>query len=68
MTTYDDLSNCMKQIELAQANLLGFVMNDVHHNYGAAYYNYKYKYKKYGYGYGYGHNPDNDDKEEANAD
>lgn len=68
MTTYDDLSNCMKQIELAQANLLGFVMNDVHHNYGAAYYNYKYKYKKYGYGYGYGHNPDSDDKEEANAD
>lgn len=72
MTTYDDLSNCMKQIELAQANLLGFVMNDVHYNYGAAYYNYKYKYKKYGYGgYGYGYGYTNSDKkqlEEANAD
>ena len=55
MTTYEELANCMKQIELAQANMLGFVMNDVHHNHGAAYYNYKYKYKKYGYGYGYGY-------------
>ena len=61
MTTYEELSDCMKQIELAQANMLGFVLNDVHHNHGASYYNYKYKYKKYGYGsygygYGYGHN------------
>lgn len=71
MTTYDELSNCMKQIELAQANMLGFVMNDVYHNHGAAYYNYKYKYKKYGYGgygYGYGHNPTDEAKEEENAD
>lgn len=62
MTTYEELANCMKQIGLAQVNMLGFVMNDVHHNHGAAYYNYKYKYKKYGYGgygysYGYGNNP-----------
>ncbi len=36
--------------------MLGFVMNDVHHNHSSAYYNYKYKYKKYGYGgYGYGY-------------
>ncbi len=55
MTTYEDLANCMKQIELAKVNMLGFVLNDVHHNHGAAYYNYKYKYKKYGYGYGYGY-------------
>ena len=56
MTTYEELSNCMKQIELAHANMLGFVMNDVHHKHGAGYYNYKYKYKKYGYGgYGYGY-------------
>ena len=56
MTTYEELANCMKQIELAKVNMLGFVMNDVHHNHSSAYYNYKYKYKKYGYGgYGYGY-------------
>lgn len=64
----------MKQIGLTNANMLGFVMNDVHHNHGAAYYNYKYKYKKYGYGgygygYGYGYtNPDEKKLEEADAD
>ena len=69
MTTYEELSNCMKQIELAQANMLGFVMNDVHHNHGAAYYNYKYKYKKYGYGYGYGYvNPNEKRLEDTDAD
>jgi len=73
MTTYEDLANCMKQIELAKVNMLGFVMNDVHHNHGANYYNYKYKYKKYGYGgygygYGYGQNPDEQEKEDKNAD
>lgn len=65
MTTYDELSSCMKQIELAQTNMLGFVMNDVHHNHGASYYNYKYKYKKYGYGgYGYGYYGDNEGSKE----
>lgn len=75
MTTYEDLANCMKQIELAKVNMLGFVMNDVHHNHGANYYNYKYKYKKYGYGgyYGYGYSNNNTDdteetKEDSNAD
>lgn len=71
MTTYEELSSCMKQIDFAQANMLGFIMNDVHHNHGTAYYNYKYKYKKYGYGgygYGYGHDPNGDDKESKNAD
>lgn len=71
MTTYEELTSCMKQIGLANVNMLGFVMNDVHHNHGAAYYNYKYKYKKYGYGYGYGYgymNPDERKLEEADAD
>lgn len=66
-TTYDELSNCMKQIELAQANMLGFVMNDVHHKHGSSYYNYKYKYKKYGYGYG-ADAPDEKKAETKNAD
>ena len=71
MTTYEELSDCMKQIGLANANMLGFVMNDVHHNHGAAYYNYKYKYKKYGYVYGYGYgyiNPNEKKLEDDNAD
>ena len=73
MTTYEELSDCMKQIELAQANMLGFVLNDVHHNHGTSYYNYKYKYKKYGYGsygygYGYGHNSEEKETEAESAD
>ena len=72
MTTYEELSTCMKQINLAQVNMLGFVMNDVHHNHGAAYYNYKYKYKKYGYGgygYGYGYTSSTEKKlEESDVD
>ena len=66
ITTHEELSACMKQIDLAQANMLGFVMNDVHHNHRSYYYNYKYRYKykykdygygSYGYGYGYGRRP-----------
>lgn len=52
-TTYEELSSCMKQIELAQANMLGFVMNDIHHSRSSSYYNYKYKYKYKKYGYGH---------------
>jgi capsular exopolysaccharide synthesis family protein len=74
LTTYDELSACMKQINLAQANVLGFVMNDVHHRRSAAYYNnYKYKYKKYGYGgygygYGYGYRYGNNPSQDADDD
>ena len=70
-TTNEALTNCMKQIELAQANVLGFVMNDVYHKHGASYYKYKYKkygYGGYGYGYGYGQNTDEEEKETKNAD
>lgn len=67
-TTYEDVSNCMKQIELAQANMFGFVLNEIHHSYSGSYYNYKYKYK-YGYGsYGYGYKQDSEESEAANAD
>ena len=70
MTTYEELANCMNQIELAKVNMLGFVMNDVQLNHGSAYYNYKHKYKKYGYGaYGYGYTGDDNKKpENKNAD
>ncbi len=70
-TTYDELSNCMKQIKLAQANVLGFVINDVYKNHSSYYYNYKYRYKYkkygyggYGYGYGYGYKADETSEEE----
>lgn len=75
-TTNEALTNCMKQVELAQANVLGFVMNDVYHKHGASYY--KYKYKKYGYGYNYGYgygygykygrDPEEEKAEDENAD
>lgn len=70
ITTYADLNNSMKQIELADASLFGFIMNEVKHNHSGAYYNYKYKYKykDYGYGYGYGHRPQKDEEsDEATA-
>ena len=71
VTTEDELSDCMKQIDIANVNVLGFVLNDIYNQYGKSYYNYKYKYKKYGYyngyGYGYGHRSDKDkDKKDNN--
>ena len=56
VTTDEELANCMKQIELAQTNVLGFVLNDVHikRNTSNHYYR-KYGYSKGGYGYGYGY-------------
>lgn len=69
MTTYEELSACMKQIDLAQVNMLGFVVNGVYHNHGAAYYNYKYKKYGYSYGYGYGYTSSTEKKlEDSDAD
>ncbi len=48
-TTFEDVSSCMKQIDLAKTNMLGFVLNDICCNYGSRFYNYKYKYKDYSY-------------------
>ncbi len=61
-TTYEDLASCMKQIELAKANTLGFVLNEVDYSRGSS--NYRYKYYSYangGYGYGYGRRYSSDD-------
>lgn len=48
-TTFEDVSSCMKQIDLAKTNMLGFVLNDICCNYGSRFYNYKYNYKDYSY-------------------
>ncbi len=53
VTTFAEVEDAQKQLELANCNVLGFVLNDVHHKHGAGYYsNYKYKYK-YDYNYKY---------------
>lgn len=53
-TTYNDVENCIKKTELADMNILGFILNDITHKHGKGYYgNYKYKYD---YGYTYGDN------------
>ena len=56
-TTYDDIDEAMKKVELAEANMIGFILNDVKMEHRAGYGKYgKYgKYRKYGYSqYGYG--------------
>ena len=55
-TTFTELEDAQKQLELANCNILGFVLNEVQHKHGTGYYsNYKYKYKyKYNYNYRYG--------------
>ncbi|WP_302160103.1 CpsD/CapB family tyrosine-protein kinase [uncultured Ruminococcus sp.] len=52
-TTYAEAEDAVKQLELANCNVLGFVLNEVVHKHSAGYYsNYKYKYKyKYDYQY-----------------
>ena len=67
VTTEEEVADCMKQIEIAGANVLGFVLNDITAHYGKSYYNYKYKYKKYGYygAYGYYGNSDKKDKDDS---
>lgn len=60
-TTFDTTEKAMKKIQLAEMNMLGFIINDIttkHH--GAYYYKYKDKYAYSGYGYG---NEDGDKKE-----
>lgn len=52
MTTYGDVTDAMKQFELANANLLGFVLNDIESGGRGSYYKYSYKYYyKYSYKY-----------------
>lgn len=62
-TTYDQTENAMKKIQLANMNMLGFILNDVTGKHHGGYY---YKYKdKYGYsGYGYGSQESGEDEKE----
>ncbi len=63
-TTFDTTEKAMKKIQLADMNMLGFIVNDITGRHHGGYY---YKYKdKYGYsGYGYG-NEEGDKKEKEN--
>ena len=75
-TTYDDVSESMKQIEMADVNLLGFILNDVQKEHSGNYYKYRYRYHykyknygyDYGYGYGYGRRFSSDEEPEESAD
>ncbi len=63
ITTFDDVEEAKKRMDLANMNLLGFILNDVEKkNKKSNYYNRygkKYgKYSKYGYGYGYEYKSD----------
>lgn len=44
-TTYNDIENCMKKIDIADINTLGFILNDINTKYSNSY------YKNYDYGY-----------------
>lgn len=58
-TTAEDVDNVFKRLELANMNMLGFILNDVKTKRSGSYSGYKSKYyykKGYGYGgYGYGY-------------
>ncbi len=69
-TTDEDVDDVFKRVELANMNLLGFILNDVKSKRAGYYSKYnkgKYYYKKgYGYGYGYyGAKPEDSDDEET---
>lgn len=49
-----ELKDALRQLELVEANILGFVMTHDDTRDAAKYRKYK-KYRKYGYGYGYGY-------------
>ena len=48
-TDYRSVSDMMEQLNLANAQIIGFVYNDA--TAGEGHYDYNYGYKKYGYGY-----------------
>ena len=71
-TTHEDVAGCMKQIEMADIDMLGFVLNEVDNSRTAYYSKYKYKYKYYGgkgygYGYGYGSRPKTEESSEPDG-
>ena len=68
-TTYDDVAEAMRQLNLADVNVLGFMLNEVSRHHTGSYYSYKYKYKYSDYGYSYGGKPeDAEDEEEEKED
>ena len=67
-TKMQDITDCMNRLEFAEANMMGFVLNDIQTKTGFAYYRKKkggYGYGEYGYGYGYGYGYDKQAREEA---
>ena len=57
-TTVEDVDDVFKRIDLANMNLLGFIINGIKSKRTSYYSKYKYKgkyYYKKGYGYGYGY-------------
>ena len=52
-TTFGDISESLKQVELANANLLGLVLNDVQSSNSVYYYKHKSGYYRYGSDYEY---------------
>lgn len=66
-TTFDDLDNAMKKIELADVKMLGFILNDISKKHGS-YSKYGYNYKSHYYdSYGYGEET-SEDKDESKKD
>lgn len=61
-TTYDDVEEANNRIELANMNMLGYILNDVDLKHNGIGYSKKYGYSyKYKYGYVYGKNTKQDD-------
>ncbi|MBQ6554408.1 MAG: polysaccharide biosynthesis tyrosine autokinase [Firmicutes bacterium] len=59
-TTYDSIESALQKLEMADINVLGFILNNITAARTGKYYSYRYKYgySKYGYGYsryGYGY-------------
>lgn len=44
-TTYDNITNAVEKLELAELEVLGFILNDITKSHNEKYYRYKYKYK-----------------------
>lgn len=68
-TTFAEIDDAKKKLELANCDVLGFVLNEVVHKRSAGYYsNYKYKYKyRYDYQYGSNENAKTSDTDEGDS-
>ncbi len=67
-TTFNELDECSTKLQLANCNMLGYVLNDISKKHSGAYsykYKYKYKYYKYDYSYKYSESPKQPESEEA---